>query len=337
MADIMDKVAQIRSAVYGKDVRESIAGGIEAINAESESAKKTSEDTAAAVTHAPQISSGYWEVWDASAQGYKDTGIAATGPTGPAGPAGVVGPQGPTGEKGATGEVGPQGPTGEKGSTGSTGPQGPAGPAFEIGEDKYDTLADLQTAHPTNDSKGHLVGGYIYVWAGGGWTETKIQAPDMSKYVQSVNGKTPTDGAVDLTTTDITDTAEKRYINDTEKTNLSTAIQSARIGDTEVSKVGTELQLPAYPTGVKLFNVPLPVSGWSTSAPYSQTVSVSGLPDKDGDFRLVPAIAGKPTAAEETAAACLTGSTGTAGNVTFICRDTKPDTDINVRLVVYDT
>lgn len=37
MANITDKVAQIRQAVYGKDVRESIASGIEAINTEVES------------------------------------------------------------------------------------------------------------------------------------------------------------------------------------------------------------------------------------------------------------------------------------------------------------
>ncbi len=37
MADIATKVAQIREAIYGKDVRENIASGIEAINAEVES------------------------------------------------------------------------------------------------------------------------------------------------------------------------------------------------------------------------------------------------------------------------------------------------------------
>ena len=34
MANIADKVAQIRQAIFGKDVRESIASGIEAINTE---------------------------------------------------------------------------------------------------------------------------------------------------------------------------------------------------------------------------------------------------------------------------------------------------------------
>lgn len=36
MANVTDKVKQIRQAIYGRDVRESIASGIEAINAEVE-------------------------------------------------------------------------------------------------------------------------------------------------------------------------------------------------------------------------------------------------------------------------------------------------------------
>ena len=32
MANVTDKVAAIRQAIYGKDVRENIASGIEAIN-----------------------------------------------------------------------------------------------------------------------------------------------------------------------------------------------------------------------------------------------------------------------------------------------------------------
>lgn len=206
MADISTKVTQIRSAVYGKDVRESIASGIEAINTESELAKKTSEDAAAVVTHAPQInSSDRWEVWDAASKSYKDTGISAAGPTGP------------------------------MGSTGAIGPQGPTGPAFSFG-DSYNTLADLQAAHPTNDGKGHLVGSVIYVWANSGWAETSIPAPDMSNYLKK---------------TDVKPIATSGKYNDLEEkpdlAALATAVQSAKIGDTVITKTGTELQLPAYP------------------------------------------------------------------------------------------
>lgn len=62
----------------------------------------------AANAHAPQINeaTGKWQVWDAQAGAYVDTGTDA---------------QGPRGETGATGAQGPQG------ETGATGPQGPAG------------------------------------------------------------------------------------------------------------------------------------------------------------------------------------------------------------------
>jgi hypothetical protein len=338
MANVSDKVAQIRNAVYGKDVRESIASSIEVMNDESKSAYDTAQ-------HAPRISSatGNWEIWSITANAYTDTGKPARGETGPQGPQGEkgdIGATGPQGEKGNTGAVGPQGEQGPKGDTGPQGEKGDTGAPFVLGTTIYPALADLQAAYPSGDTHAYYVGTAepysIYLWHGNAWGRFSASGQDMDKYVQSVNGKTPTNGAVDLTTADITDTAEKRYTSDTEKTNLSTAIQSAKIGDTEISKSGTELQLPAYPSGVQLFSASLPASGWSTSLPYSQTVSISGLPDKDGDFRLIPTAAGAPTAAEETAFSCITGSTGTAGSITFNCRDTKPDTDIHVRLVVYD-
>jgi hypothetical protein len=298
MADIMDKVAQIRNAVYGKDVRESIAGGIEAINAESELAKKTSDDAAATVTHAPQISSGRWEVWDTSIQSYKDTGIAGTGPMGPAGPTGSTGPQGPTGEKGATGEAGPQGPTGEKGSTGSTGPQGPAGPAFEIGEDKYDTLADLQTAHPTNDGKGHLVGGYIYVWAGGGWTETKIQAPDMSAYAKTTDlpKALPANGGN-------ADTVGNKSANDFAAKSTMAAIT-------------------------------LTAAGWTgTAAPYAQSVNITGVTATSNQEFLPDAdITVEQLSALQTANIVDGGQA--AGSVTLKAFGDKPTIDIPLRVII---
>lgn len=259
MADISNKVSQIRSAVYGKDVRESIASGIEAINTESELAKKTSEDAAAVVTHAPQInSSNHWEVWDATVQSYKDTGISATGPAGPIGPAGAVGPQGPAGEKGATGEQGVQGIQGEKGSTGEIGPQGPMGPAFSFG-DSYSTLANLQAAHPTNDGMGHLVGSVIYVWAVNGWTETKIPAPDMNDYLKKAEVKPV------ATSGKYSDLDEKPDL-----TALASAVQSAKIGDTVVTKTGTELQLPAYP----VIPASLPANGGNASTVGGYTIVI---------------------------------------------------------------
>jgi hypothetical protein len=82
------------------------------------------------------------------------------------------------------------------------------------------------------------------------------------------------------------------------------------------------------------FDVDLPASNWLGSKPYTQTVSITDLPDKDADFKLKPATDGEPTKAEETAFYCISGGTTALGSATFYCRDTKPATDITVRLVV---
>lgn len=312
MADVRDKVSQIRNAVYGKDVRESIAGSIEAINAESESAKKTSEDAADAVTHMPQISSGRWEVWDTSIQSYKDTGIAGTGPMGPAGPTGDTGAQGPVGEKGSTGEAGPQGPTGEKGSTGSTGPQGSAGPAFEIGEDKYDTLADLQTAHPTNDGKGHLVGGYIYVWAGGGWAETKIQAPNMSTYAK---------------TTDLPKTLPANGGNADTVGNKSANDFAAKNHTHTAAEVGAAAKST-------LISATLTAANWAgASAPYTQAVSVTGVTTTSNQ-EFLPAADITAEQLSALQAANIVDAGQTAGSVTLKAFGTKPSVDISLRVIL---
>jgi chromosome segregation ATPase len=57
MANIVDPVARVRQAVYGKEVRESIAGGLEAINTEVESttARQTQLEQDMAVAKADAI------------------------------------------------------------------------------------------------------------------------------------------------------------------------------------------------------------------------------------------------------------------------------------------
>ena len=101
----------------------------------------------------------------------------ATGPKGPQGPQGDPGPTGPQGPQGLQGKPGAAGPTGPQGPQGEPGPAGPAGPKGEPGADgtsfkvlgRYDTLAELEAAHPTgNESDAYAVGSadsnVIYLW-----------------------------------------------------------------------------------------------------------------------------------------------------------------------------
>ena len=113
-----------------------------------------------------------------------DTGPA--GETGPAGPQGVQGPAGPAGPKGDTGPAGETGPAGPQGVQGPAGPAGPAGPKGDTGpagpqgepgadgtsflvKGRYDTLSELEAAHPTgNAGDAYAVGtansNVIYLW-----------------------------------------------------------------------------------------------------------------------------------------------------------------------------
>ena len=84
-----------------------------------------------------------------------DTGeTGATGPkgdTGDQGPQGIQGSQGPKGDKGDPGDQGPKGDTGDQGPTGDNGPVGEQGEPLKILA-KYDTLAELEAAHPTSST-----------------------------------------------------------------------------------------------------------------------------------------------------------------------------------------
>lgn len=80
-------------------------------------AKRAAEGADAAASHQPRIGgSGTWEVWDAAAGAYVDTGVAAQGPKGDKGEQGAQGAAGPRGEQG------PKGDAGEKGAPGSDAP-----------------------------------------------------------------------------------------------------------------------------------------------------------------------------------------------------------------------
>lgn len=87
------------------------------------------------------------------------------GAAGPAGPGGAVGPSGPRGDTGPTGAGGPIGPQGLQGPKGDKGDVG-AGLAI-VGT--VATPADLPASGTTGDA--YLVGGDLYVWTGGEWTD----------------------------------------------------------------------------------------------------------------------------------------------------------------------
>ena len=133
-----------------------------------------------------------------------DTG--ATGPQGPQGIQGIQGNDGYTpikgvdyfdGEQGPKGDIGLQGP---QGIQGEIGPQGPKG-------DKGDTGVGI----PTGGTTGQVIKKKSN-------TDYDLEWGAASGGVNSVNTKT---GDVVLTTADIADSTDKRYVTDAEKTAIT--------------------------------------------------------------------------------------------------------------------
>ena len=119
MAEIKDYLAEIITAVYGRDVRQAIHDAINQCYVDGKA--DTRVQKAEINDDGKLILTRYDGV-------VIDCGVAR-GPQGIQGETGPQGEQGLQGIQGIQGEMGPQGATGPKGETG---PQGPAGPAPEV-------------------------------------------------------------------------------------------------------------------------------------------------------------------------------------------------------------
>ena len=119
MAEIKDYLAEIITAVYGRDVRQAIHDAINQCYVDGKA--DTRVQKAEINDDGKLILTRYDGV-------VIDCGVAR-GPQGIQGETGPQGEQGLQGIQGIQGETGPQGATGPKGETG---PQGPIGPAPEV-------------------------------------------------------------------------------------------------------------------------------------------------------------------------------------------------------------
>lgn len=119
MAEIKDYLAEIITAVYGRDVRQAIHDAINQCYVDGKA--DTRVQKAEINNDGKLILTRYDGV-------VIDCGVAR-GPQGIQGETGPQGEQGLQGIQGIQGETGPQGATGPKGETG---PQGPVGPAPEV-------------------------------------------------------------------------------------------------------------------------------------------------------------------------------------------------------------
>lgn len=84
-----------------------------------------------------------------------------------------------------------------------------------------------------------------------------------------------------------------------------------------------------------LYTATLPVSGWSASAPYTQTVSVSGILSTDTPIADVVLDVVTSTAMTQISAwMCVSNIETADGSITATCFENKPEIDIPIQLKV---
>ena len=115
------------------------------------------------------------------------------------------------------------------------------------------------------------------------------------------------------------------------------AIQlSNHVADTTVHITAAERSAWNGKTNRYQFDVAVPTSGWTgETAPYTQTVNVSGLtaamrPIMD----LVQSDTVETAQSQLDAYSCINRATTANGSLTLMCYYAKPDADINVHLEV---
>ena len=123
------------------------------------------------------------------------------------------------------------------------GEKGDTGPSFEYGE-SYDTLAALQAAYPSGDTKGHLVGTTPYVWDGTTWKES---IPDLSGYLKSA----------DAANTYVTQT---RAIN-SKPLNSDITLTASDVGAVPLSQRGVANGISTLDSSGKIPKAQLPTTG----------------------------------------------------------------------------
>lgn len=117
--------------------------------------------------------------------------------------------------------------------------------------------------------------------------------------------------------------------------NAQTAAENAQTAAENAEKNAKDYA-EIYADGLhKIFTVNVPASGWSASAPHTQTVSVSGILVTDTPHYSVVYSNNTVTALAEKEAFSMIDDLDTAnGSVKFTCFEEKPEVDLTIQLEV---
>lgn len=237
----------------------------------------------------------------------------------------VIGPQGAQGVKGDTGAQGIQGiqgVQGAKGDTGATGEKGASGATGVRGTQWHSGTgvtgtSTTATIFASSGVTSALVGDwYLNTSTGYTYQCTVAGAASAAKWVYkgSIKGATGATGA----------TGAAGAKGDTGPQGIQGVAGAAGAkGDKGDSVVTLRLSLA------------LPASGWSESAPYTQTVAASGVLATDTPIVDIVLSDTAATAMQELDAYALMGRIDTsAGAIKATCYDEAPQQNINLQIMV---
>lgn len=135
----------------------------------------------------------------------------------------------------------------------------------------------------------------------------------------------------------ITNTSDDlvNYYTKTDTNNLlGTKVSIDYLTNNYYTKTNTDNLLRAKAT-TALYNTTLTSSSWSSTAPYTQTVSITGILSTDTPIVDVVLDANTSTAMTQISAwVCVSKIVTSNGSITATCLENKPTTDIPIQLKV---
>ena len=192
---------------------------------------------------------------------------------------------------------------------------------------------------PSNSESSDIYKEYIYV--NNNWELIGIQKADLSNYYNKTEVDNLLDTKVDkvtgkgLSTEDYTSEEKTKLSGIEAQANKTVVVQTTGSSTTDVMSqniVTTELNSKAT---TALYTGTLTSSGWASAAPYTQTLSISGILSTDVPVVDVVLSSTTSTAISQTEAwSCVSKIETAAGSIPATCLEEKPAIDIPIQLKV---
>ena len=192
---------------------------------------------------------------------------------------------------------------------------------------------------PSQSESSDIYKEYIYV--NDNWELIGIQKADLSNYYNKTEVDNLLDTKVDkvtgkgLSTEDYTSEEKTKLSGIEAQANKTVVVQTTGSSTTDVMSqniVTTELNSKAT---TALYTGTLTSSGWTSAAPYTQTLSISGILSTDVPVVDVVLSSTSSTAISQTEAwSCVSKIETAAGSITATCLEEKPAIDIPIQLKV---